>query len=225
MFKSENAIINKFLILYFIIGIIEVFSEYYQYKPALYLFKPLIPISLMVLYHFFSKERRIFFYLVFIFSAITNLLFIPSDKQMLFYGILTFTVHRILILVLIFDLLKIKDYFPLFIATIPFMVIFFYILSISEKMPVYECYLLGIHNILISILGGIALSNYIMHLGQNTTWLFICALFFVVLQFIVFIEKFYLNLIIFRPIAMTLNVLAFFSFFKFVYETEKLNNN
>lgn len=136
-----------------------------------------------------------------------------------------FSIHRILILIFIIRLLKVKDYFALLLATIPTLLIFFHLLGISEEMSKIEFYLLILHNILISILAGIALCNFIMQTNYNTSWLLICVLFFVMLQFIVFIEKFYLNLMIFRPIAMILNVLAFYSFYKFVIITEKSNND
>ena len=58
--------------------------------------------------------------------------------------------------------------------------------------------------------------------------LLISALLFVMLQFVIFIEKYYLKneyQEVLRPLAMTLNALAFFSFYKYVIEAEKLNNN
>jgi hypothetical protein len=48
------------------------------------------------------------------------------------------------------------------------------------------------------------------------------------LQFAVFIEKYFLvNEFekLFRPLAMTFNTLAFFSFYKYVLLAEKSNNN
>lgn len=217
--------IKNLTIIYFVIGFVEVISEYFRFKPFLYLFKPLIPLLLMVLYFMSSDKKYSLYYYVLFFSVLTNILFIPDNKNLLFLGIIAFSVHRILILIFIIRLLKVKDYFALLLATIPTLLMFFYILSISEQMPKIEYYLLIIHNVLISILAGIALCNYIMQTNYNTSWLLICVLFFVMLQFIVFIEKFYLNLIIFRPIAMILNVLAFYSFYKFVIITEKSNNN
>jgi hypothetical protein len=217
--------IRNLTVVYFAVGFIEVISEYFRCKPFLYVFKPLIPLLLMVLYFLNSNKKYSLYYFVLFFSVLTNILFIPDNKNALFLGIIVFSIHRILILIFIIRLLKIKDYFPLLLATIPTLLMFFYILSISEEMPKIEYYLLIIHNILISFLSGIALSNYIMQESYKTSWLLICVLFFVVLQFIVFIEKFYLNLLIFRPLAMTLNVLAFYSFYKFVIITEKSNND
>jgi len=82
-----------------------------------------------------------------------------------------------------------------------------------------------IHNILISLLGGIALSNYVMNDNNRSSWLMICVLSFVTLHFIIFIEKFYIQLQIFRPIAMTLNTFAYFAFYKFILVIEKSTAN
>ena len=224
--NNKYNLVKKITAIYFLIGLLEITAEYFQYKPFLYFFKPLIPILLMVLYYKTSCKKSKVYFIILLFSMITNILFIPADKKILFFGIIAFTVHRILFIYLAIKLLKIKDFVPILLATIPFFLIFSYLLSISENIPKEEFYLLILHNLLISILGGIAVSNYFMKESYTTSWLLICVLFFITLQFVVFIEKFYLTLIIFRPIAMTLNVLAFYCFYRFVIETEKtLNNN
>jgi hypothetical protein len=48
------------------------------------------------------------------------------------------------------------------------------------------------------------------------------------LQFVIFVEKYFLvNEFeeLFRPLAMTLNALAFFSLYKYIVTAEKSNNN
>ena len=125
-------------------------------------------------------------------------------------------------------LIKIKDYIPLFIAMIPFLFIFFYLLSISSETTPRALYIVIFQNILISILAGIILSHYVMFYSKKATWLFIFGLLTVTQYFIVFLEKYYLagvSPLIFRPIAMILNTGVYFSFYKFIVGNEKLNNN
>ncbi len=225
--ENRTTLINGITAAYFVIAMTEIMAELFSYKPVIVVVKPLMPILLMVLYWFSSDTKNPLFFLAISFSVITNILFIPNDQRMLFFGIIAFMIHRIVILYYIFKLVKITDYIPVAIATIPFLLVFFYLLASSE-VPENSFLLLVIQNILIAIFGGIALSNYIMHDNKKNSWLLICGLLFVALQFIVFIEKYYLSGLspaIFRPIAMGLNAFAFYTFYEFVSAIEKSDDN
>ena len=224
---QKITLVNAMTVAYFVVAITEIMAELFSYKPLIMIVKPLMPILLMVLYWIASERKHPLFFMAILFSVITNVLFIPDDPRMLMYGIVAFMIHRIVILWYIFRLVKITDYIPVLIATIPFLLIFFYLLASSE-VPENSFILLVIQNILISIFGGIALSNYIMHDNKRNSWLLICGLLFVALQFIVFIEKYYLSGLspaIFRPIAMGLNAFAFYTFYEFVCAIEKSDDN
>jgi energy-coupling factor transporter transmembrane protein EcfT len=98
----------------------------------------------------------------------------------------------------------------------------------TAEIPENNYYLLIIQNILISVLSGLALACYVMNDNKQNSILLISILLFVMLQFIVFVEKYLLineYASIFRPIAMTFNVLAFYSLYKYVIVAEKSNHN
>jgi hypothetical protein len=146
----------------------------------------------------------------------------------LFYGIIVFTLHRIISIYLIFSLQKVIDFIPVIIATSPFLLIFFYLFSETPEIPQNSFYIIIIQNILISVLTGIALSSYVMNDNKQNSILLISALLFVMLQFVIFVEKYFLTNEFedfFRPTAMTLNALAFFTFYKYVITAEKSNHN
>lgn len=228
VFRHENNGINLFALLYFAVAIAEVMCELFAYKPLIYLLKPLMPLLLMLLYWNTSKQRSLLFFSVMSLSLVTNLLFIPDTPTMLFYGLLVFLVHRILIIIYIVKLLKMKDYIPVAIATIPFLLVFFYLFLITNGIPQHSFAVLIAQNILISFLCGIAFSHYMMQDNKKNSWLLLCGILFGSLQFIVFVEKFYLmgfSPAIFRPMAMVLNAFAFYTFYEFVIAAEKSNGN
>lgn len=228
VFRHENNGINLFALLYFAVAITEVTCELFAYKPLIYLLKPLMPLLLMLLYWNTSKQRSLLFFSVMSLSLITNLLFIPDAPTMLFYGLVVFLAHRILIIIYIVKLLKMKDYIPVAIATIPFLLVFFYLFLITNGIPQRSFAVLIAQNILISVLCGIAFSHYMMQDNKKNSWLLLCGILFGALQFIVFVEKFYLmgfSPAIFRPMAMVLNTFAFYTFYEFVMATEKSNGN
>ncbi len=215
-------------IIYFAVAAIEVAAEYFSYTPVIVVLKPLIPLMLIGFYHLASTKREVLFYLAMLFSVITNLLFIPNSATWLLFGVIAFMIHRLFIISLIIKIIKIRDFIPAVLATIPLLVVFCYLLSITTEIPEVSFYLLIVQNVLISVLGGLALSTYLVNDSKGNSWLLICGLLFVALQFIVFIERYYLSgfsLQILRPIAMALNAFAFFTFYKFVLASEISDND
>ena len=225
--KSDN-LIKIISSVYFIVAFVEVIAELCVYKPLICYLKPVLPITLMVLYWAHSDKRQLIFFLSLFFSFLTNIFFIPNSQEMLFYGIIAFTFHRILAIVLVLKLTKIKDYIPFAIATLPFLLIFFYLFMETNDIPENSFLILVLQNLLISVYAGIGLSCYVMNDNKQNSILLISALLFVMLHFVVYIEKYYLTNeygTIFRPIAMTFNILAFYSYYKYVIVAEKSNND
>ena len=229
IFSEERDRKKAVLVFYFAVAMIEITAELFLYKPFLFFFKPLISVVLMVLYWKTSKQRNPLFFFVILFSLITNMFFIYDTETMLFVGLIAFFIHRLLIIYYIVKLIGLKDYIPLFIAMIPFLFFFFYLLSITSELTTRSYGILIVQNILISVIAGITLSDFIMNNSKkNTTWLFIFGLLSITQYFIVFIEKYYLSdlsPIIFRPIAMLLNASVYFAFYKFVLAMERSNDN
>jgi len=226
--QRKANILNLLTICYFVIATFEVIAEYLINRPAICSLKPILSLLLIVLYYIESEKKDKLFMVALLLSCITNILFIPNTPNYLFYGIMVFTLHRILILYLIMFHQKLKDYIPPVIATAPFLLIFFYLFFETIEIPEDSIYILIFQNLLISSFAGIALSSYVMNDNKQNSILLISALLFVMLQFVVFIEKYFLIdefEEFFRPLAMTLNSLAFFSLYKYIVTAEKSNNN
>ncbi|RAR49046.1 lysoplasmalogenase family protein [Flavobacterium lacus] len=209
----------------FIIAFIEVIAEYFRIIPLIYVFKPLISIVLMLLYWLSSTKKETLFFLTITTSLITNVLFIPNDLKFIFVGLIIFVFHRLINIYYILKVMKTKDFIPVVLASVPFLIVFFYIFFDTDLLTKEVYYIMIIHNSLISLLGGIALSHYIMNDSSRSSWLLICVLSFVTLHFIIFIEKFYIELQIFRPIAMSLNAFAYYAFYRFILIIERSNSN
>lgn len=203
------------------VSLVEITAEYFKILPVIYVFKPSLSIIILLLYWYSSNKRDYLFFLTIGTSLITNLLFIPNHLNLIFIALVVFVIHRIITIYYILKVKKIKDYVPIILASIPFMLLFFYIFFDTELVSRKIYYILIIHNILISLLGGIAISDYIMNNSTFSYWLLICVISFVTLHFIIFLEKFYIDLLVFRPIAMSLNIFAYFAFYKFIIEIEK----
>jgi len=230
IFNKENNLKKIISVLFFTVVTVEVTAELFSYEPILFIFKPLISIVLMLLYWNTSNQKNPLFFFAISFSLITNVFFIYDTETMLFLGLIAFFIHRLLMIHYIVKLIKLKDYIPLFLAMIPFMFFFFYLLSITSELTARSYGILIVQNILVSIIAGITLSDYVMNNGKknDTAWLLIFGLLSVTQYFIVFVEKYYLSdmsPISFRPLAMILNSSVYYAFYKFVMVIENLNDN
>lgn len=221
---NKLKILYGFTIFYFVISVIEIISEYLLNENIIFIFKPLIPLLVIVLYVIESTKRNMLYIVAMVFSISTNIFFIPDATIYLFYGIITFLAHRVLIVYLLLKMNPVKDFIPFLLATAPFLLVFFYLFIETENIPNNSYVILIIQNILMSVFAGIALSNYVMNDNKQNSILLISAFLFVLFQFVVFIEKYFLIYElkeIFRPMAMALNVFAFYTFYKYMIEVEK----
>lgn len=228
IFKNQTNTEKIIIVLFFTFVIVEVISELLLFTPFLYIFKPLISISLMILYWITSSRKNILFFMIATFLLIAGVFFIQKSEKMLFIGLVAFSIHRILTIFYIMKSEKIKDYFPLFLAMFPFLFFFFYLLTILDEFPLRTYYILIIQILLVSALGGITVSGYVMNYNRKNTWLLIFGLLSVFHSFITYIEKYYffnLSFVIFRPLSMLLNAAVYYTFYKFFIESERINND
>lgn len=228
MIQNRQNKVKMFSVCYFVVAFFEVIAEYFQNRPIICILKPIIPLFLMGVYFIESDKKNMLFIVALFLSLITNILFIPNTPQYLLYAVIVFTIHRIITIYIIFSLQKVIDFIPIIIATAPFLLIFFYLFTETTEIPANSFYIIIIQNILISLFAGLALASYVMNDNKQNSILLISALLFVMLQFVIFVEKYFLTNEfeeLFRPMAMTLNALAFYSFYKYVIFGEKSNTN
>lgn len=223
-FEFKKSTVKIIAIMYFLNAVIEILAETFSFKMVILITKPLIPLLLMILYHYTSLKRDKLFYVILFLSLITNLFFIPNSKECLFYGLITYTFHRILLLILIFRIVRIKNYVPFFLSTLPLGFIFFFLVT-SSDIPENSYYLIVFQSVMAAVLGGIAIASYSVNDSKENSLLLISILLFLALQLVVYIEKYFFkdsHSIYLRPLAMTLNVCAFYVFYKFVIASEKI---
>ncbi|MDI6047144.1 hypothetical protein [Flavobacterium yafengii] len=224
--KNKALLENGTILLLFSFVIIEVIAELFSFKVILFAYRPVVTILLMGLYWITSKERNVLFFITMFFLLVTSFFILSDSKRAIIIGLIAFLAHRLLLIFFIIKLNKLKDFVPILIGFIPFIFIFSYMLTLSDEIPENSYYSLVIQNALVSVLGGIVLSNYFMNQNEYTPWLWIFGVLSVALYFTVFIEKCFLSNLpptYFRPLAMILYVTSYYSFYRFVIDTEMIH--
>lgn len=212
------------------IGVVSVdlFGEYLGNKQIVFVAKPLISVVLLIIYWINSSQRNTLFIITILLGLISTVLFIPNDATVLLWGVTVFAAHRLVLIIFLLRLLQPKDFLPIIIASLPVLLIFFYLLSITLNLDFKTVILFSANNILISFFCGIVVANYVMKEENNNPWLLMSVLMFVALQLIVYIEKFYLiefSPRILRPTAVFFLSMALFTLVRGVLSQERLNND
>lgn len=228
IFSNESKFEKLLITAYFLLGLVQVVCQIFGIVEVQFLIKPLLIILLSILYWYTSEKKNLLFFINLGFLLIGRLFFIPNEFTMLFYALIAIFFHRIIEIYYVSKLIKLNDLFPPVLASIPFLVFFLYLSSFHETVIIKSFLVLISHIILISILSGIILSHYLLNSVKNDVWLLIFGIMSLVQTFIVFIEKFYLDevdLLSLRPLALVLNMIISFSFYKFVIAMERLNKD
>ncbi len=225
--KSKIKLQFGLNIAYFVIVCFEIIAELFDFNIASILFRIVLPILLGILYFLNTQKNNSLFYILLGFIMLSNVLFLYRNSPLFFYGIITFIFSRIIALLLIFKLSKEKNYLHIIGVSFPFLVIFFYLISVTNDISNVELNVLILQSSLISVLAGISITNYFKNENRQNSWLLISTLLFIGLRFIVFIERYIisdLTLSVNRPIEVILSAFAFFTFYKYIIAAE-INEN
>ena len=218
--KSNNksiALITKF---YFVITSILIIVEMFKVSYLLGIFKPLLIPCLVVLYLYSSKNRNFRYLSSLFFALISNIFLLSVQQEFLLYGIMTFMIYRILSIITIVKLSDKMFFFPVVLATIPFLFIFSSLINLTVDSSSSSFYPTIINAFFISVFSGIALSNFVMDDSKQNSLLVISALLFMVLVFLFMFQKYYMQNVVFQPLSALIFSCAHYTFYKFVIEAE-----
>lgn len=226
--KSDAETSNELkvlILLYFVVALAEVIAEFFNHKAYIYFIKPFLIPLLAIIYLKSSRKPNIYYLLALLFALAANMFFVAADFNSILIGAIFYLFYRILILYLVLKIVKIKSYFPVFLASTPFIFIFLYLSSLTVNELGDALYIYIVQVIFMSFLGGFSLANYIMDDSKMNYWLLISSVLFALIQFILVLKIYYIAMTIFQPIAMTLYVFAQYALYKFMILAEDLDDD
>ena len=201
---SKEKLVKPITLAYFFIGIIELIAEFNKDITLILLSKPLLMPLLIALYFCLSKKINTLYIISIIVVWFANVFFIFDSFTYVLLGTTFYIIHRLLIIITVFKVLKFPGYFPLLIGCIPFLFIFLIVLNSTYTVLGNSLYLFILQGLLLIVFGGYSLGNYILKSNKSNTYLLLCALLFAAAQFIVVMKIVYVSFNIFQPIAMML---------------------
>ena len=222
MKNNDKTLVKVISSFYFIIALYEILA-YSIFNETLVFSTISIPVLLIALYFLSSAKRNFLFFSILFFLLIESAWMLLYDSRFS-VGIICSSIQKIALIILIFKLIKERNYLYLSIVSFAFLLIFLYLFSTTSETSYVDFKFLMLQNVLTSVLGGIAVSSYMIDDNRKNSWLLISILLFIGLRFMLFIQSFYLTdltLPVIKPIIITLNIFAYFTLYKFVMEAEK----
>lgn len=187
-----------------------------------------IPI-LIVLYFFSSQKKQLVYFLALLFYQSASFSFTLNSDFFFALASVCSLFFKICLCFLVFDLITQQTKIAVFVAIIPFFVLYLYLVDFVDFSLGDTYYIWVLNAFLTSFIGGIAIINYVNNSDKKGYWLLISAILFVVQIGAFFINKFYVkNEAIYQIVILSYGV-SHFTFYKFLvikeYERIPSHNN
>ena len=179
-----------------------------------------IPI-LLILYFVSSVKRNILYIIALLLYQSASVFFRSGTSENIIYGTFSSVFFKLCLLLLIIGLVTRQNYKAVSIASIPFFVIYLYIIEMVVSALGDTYYIWTFNAFLTSVLGGIAIINYVNYSGEKNYWLLLSAILFIVQIAAFFINKFYVkNEAVYQVLILSYGI-SHFAFYKFMILNEE----
>lgn len=216
-----NKNFKVFSTLFIAIVLLLIIVVFFEFKTIEYVLKSISIPVLMMLYILTSKRKNILYLFALLCAAVSNILFISTDADLLNYGLIAFLIYRIITIILVIKASPKLSFFTVAVGSVFFLFPLLYFIVLTDS-SLGQSFLVAVINvILISILGGLSLSNYLMEEGFKHTWLLISTFLYTIIVFLFVIQKYYLFIPIFQPIRVLVLMSAHYFFYLYLLMTEK----
>ncbi|RAR49047.1 hypothetical protein [Flavobacterium lacus] len=207
--------------IYLVVVLLLVFVVFFDFKTIEFILKS-ISIPVLLLLYVITSVRKNKLYLFALFSAaVSNILFISTDSDWLNYGLFAFLIYRIITIILVIKASTKLSFFTVGIGSVFFLFPLLYFIVLTQD-SLGQSFLVAIINVvLVSILGGLSLSNYLMEEGFKHTWLLISTFLYTIIVFLFVIQKYYVFIPIFQPIRVLVLMSAHYFFYLYILMTEQ----
>lgn len=218
-----NKNFKIFTALFVLLTIILSIVTYQKYHTLEYYFRMICIPSLMILYFFTSEQKSKLYLFSLTCATVSNVFFISNKSIYLKYGLIAFLIYRIITLLIVIKNSSKLTFFSVAIGSIFFLFpLLTFIVLIEDSVG--QSFFVGLINILlVSFLGGMSLTNYLLENNVKHISLLTSTLLYTFLVLIFVIQKFYLFVQVFDPIGIIVLMAAhyFFCVYLLLAENQK----
>ena len=202
------------LYVFLLVSILDVIGIIFKVDTLVFIFKPLILLSLLFLYSHSVTVKNNWYLMALIFSFFGDVFLLYSGDTVFKLGLVSFLIAHLLFIAIVIKQIKKASIARVLVAIIPFAIIVVGLLfllkdSLDELMiPVI------IYAITIATFGIVSMLNYMNVKSKKTLLMLIGAIVFIASDAILAINKFYHSALIFQAMVMITYVSAQYLIYK-----------
>jgi len=216
-----NKNFKIFTTLFVLLTLILSFVTYEKYQSLEYYFRLICIPSLMVLYFLTSEQKNKLYLFSLACATVSNAFFLSNESMFLKYGLIAFLIYRIITLIIVIKKSPKLTLFSVAIGSIFFLFPLLYFIVLIED-SVGQSFFVGLINIvLVSFLGGMALTNYLLENNFKHISLLTSTLLYTFLVLIFVIQKFYVFIQVLDPMGIIVLMSAHYFFCVYLLLAEK----
>lgn len=218
MTKKITDLLSVF---YFVLVVFLAVSVYYNTELLTCISRVLCMVLIVGIYLLNSnKKDKIYLYsLLSCFISVLLFFFNQSETGVLAAG-LFFIIYRVLMIDIIFKKSKKIRVIPVFLGSVPFFAFLLYVVFLTHSSLGHNFYPAIIHVLLISLMAGVVVSNYILEDDVKNIWLLTSVLFFTIMIFVFIIERYYIEIKLFKPLRSVTFFIGQYLFLRYMILSE-----
>lgn len=218
--KSIKTKYNPYETVFFTIGILLTILVLFEHLFLEYFFKSVSLIFLALLYYKNSNEKSLLYLATLLFATLSNLFFISDDIDTLTLGMLAYLIYRILTIIIVYKSTNKFYLVSMLLGAVLFMTPLLYFIILNQDSFGQSLVPAVINVFLISTIGGLSVSNYLMEEGEKNTWLLISTILFAFLAVIFVIQKYYMYVQILDSLRVIVFMGAHYIFYRYLLLSE-----
>jgi len=173
-------------------------------------------LSLASLYYIHSFHINKAYFFILFFATISNVFFIFDEISYLTLGMFSYVIYRLITIVIVVKATQKLYFFSIIIGMILFLLPLIYFILLNQGSFEQSLIPAIVNVVLISVLGGLSISNYLMEPSEKNTWLLISTLLFGFLAVLFVIQKYYLFIPILDSLRSIVFMCAHYIFYRYM---------
>jgi len=202
------------LLVFILVAILDVIGIILKIQALIYVFKPLILLSLLVLYVVSVRSINKWYVLALIFSFFGDVFLIFTGEFYFIIGLISFLIAHLLFIKIVINSIKKTSLSKIVLSIIPFLIVFSLLLFVLKESLGEMLIPVIIYGLTISSFGAVSLINYVGSKSAKALLMLLGSIVFIISDSVLAINKFYLEAHIFKVIIMITYVLAQYFIYK-----------
>lgn len=194
--------------LFIVVSIFDIIGILFKIPTLIFIFKPLILLSLLVLYSISVSLKNKWYVLALVFSFFGDVFLMFSGQSYFIIGLISFLIAHVLFIKIVISRIKNTTVLKVIYSIIPFLIIYSLLLFTLKDSLNGMLIPVIIYGFTISIFGTVSLIDYLGEKSNKTLLMLFGSIVFIISDSVLAIDKFYFETHTFKVMIMFTYVLA-----------------